>query len=260
RALYTNATRPASPTELPETGVHPADHFYWFFQNNLEVMNFVANVFKNLTVCADRHDCLKHVVFCEVDGRTELYPGACGSSPGRYGYLPGNPNQFSGVQSTINGVVVQKGGGVVFSCPAGRELPRNPPPCSTPGGADSLGSGLLAQLIQVDMLTRHDINILERHAGWKNITVQDTDINRRQRASESVWGNPAQGMTLKEMGFGVNGDGLMYRGLANAENYVEFAKWSWDLNYGDAPFLTNQRCDDHFKAAVNQTGARPLSG
>ena len=223
-------------------------------------MNFVANVFKNITVCADRHDCLNHAVFCQVDGAPEIDQGGCGSSPGRYGYLRGNPNQYSGVQSTINGQVVQKGGGVVFSCPAGRDLPRNPTPCSTPGGEDSLGSGLLAQLIQTDMLTRHDPAILERHSGWKNITVQTTDINSKQRVSPNAYGNPAQGMTLKEMGFGVNGDGLMYRGLANAQNYVEFAKWSWDMNYGDAPFLTNQRCDDHFQAAVNQTGARPLTG
>ncbi|CAO1598921.1 hypothetical protein XANCAGTX0491_002672 [Xanthoria calcicola] len=251
RALYTKSPRPASPTELPTGDPSPAKHFFYFFENNAKVAEFVANVFKALVSCADGHDCLHNVVFCDAEGRRDNYPNACSTPPGRYGYVRA-PNQYSGQQSTINGVVVQKGGGVVFSCPAGRAFPPLETPCSTAPGKDNAGSALLAQLLQVDMITKIDIPFLEQRTGWQNITVLDGNPDSNQKQ--------AQGMTLRELGFGVNGNGLREKGLANAQNYVEFAKWSWDLNYGDAAGLSGERCDEEFDLELERTGAQPITG
>ncbi|KAL8672718.1 MAG: hypothetical protein Q9168_002843 [Polycauliona sp. 1 TL-2023] len=258
-ALYTNQTSPASSTDLPNGPTDPASHFFWFFENNVQVADFVASVFRNVTACADKHDCGHQAVFCDKEGVPETWPGACSKPAGRYGFSM-NPNQYSGPQSYTNGVVVQKGGGVVYSCPAGRELPRDRAPCSsTTEPPDSLGSGLLAQLIQVDMLTRIDIPFLQQKTGWQNITVQNADPNAR--AETILPTSPAQGMTLIEMGWGINGGGLRQRSLANAQNYVDFAKWSFDMNYGIAPAgVTNQKCDDHFQRIVARDGAKPVTG
>lgn len=253
RALYTKSPRPASPTEPPTGDPSPAKHFFYFFENNAKVAEFVAKVFKALVACADGHDCGHHVVFCDAEGRPDNYPNACSTPPGRYGYVRA-PNQYSGQQSTTNGVVVQKGGGVFFSCPAGRAFPPLEEPCSTAPGKDNAGSALLAQILQVDMVTniQQDIPFLEQRTGWQNITVLDGNpvFNEKQ----------AQGMTLRELGFGVNGNGLREKGLANAQNYVEFAKWSWDLNYGDAAGLSGERCDDEFDLELERTGAQPITG
>ncbi|KAL8998783.1 MAG: hypothetical protein Q9169_002233 [Polycauliona sp. 2 TL-2023] len=263
-ALYTNASRSASPTDLPTGALSPADHFFYFFENNMRVAEFVANVFKNITVCADKHDCpYKHVVFCDLEAGagSQYHSGACDTPAGRYAYVM-NPNQYSGPQSTINGVVARKGGSIAYSCPVGRELPRMKRPCSSEEPAepiDSMGSALLAQFVQSDMMTQYDMKYLEQKTGWQNITVQNENPNAR--AETSLPTSPAQGMTLMEMGFGVNGNGLRQRGLANAENYVEFAKWSYYMNYGTAPAgVTNQKCNERFERVIARDGASPITG
>ncbi|KAI4252621.1 MAG: hypothetical protein L6R42_007890 [Xanthoria sp. 1 TBL-2021] len=255
RALYTKAPRPASPTELPTGSPSPAKHFFYLFENDSKVAEFVANVFKALVACVDGHDCLYNVVFCETEGRPDIYPGGCSTPPGRYGYVRA-PNQYSGPQSLINGQVHQKGGGVVFSCPAGRDFPPIATPCSATPGRDNAGSALLAQLLQVDLITKIDIPFLESKTKWQNITVQALPGQPELSSNEKA----AQGLTLLELGFGVNGNGLREWGLANAQNYVEFAKWSWDLNYGDAVGLSGERCDDEFELEVGRSGAQPITG
>ncbi|KAL8790635.1 MAG: hypothetical protein Q9213_000483 [Squamulea squamosa] len=252
RALYSKSPKPASPSEPPKGPISPADHFFYFFENDPvgAVAEFVAKVFKNIVACADRHDCTANLVICDRAAERGLWPDECATPPGRYGYVR-DPNQNVAAQNGRG-----KGNGVVFMCAAGFALPQNPPPCTTAGGADSLGSALLAQLVQVDVITRPDVVFLEKHTGWRNITVLDP-----KTIGESYQVKQAQGMTLMDLGFGINGGGLRQKGLANAQNYVEFAKWSWDMNYGDAPFLTSpEKCDDHFRHEVERSGAKPITG
>lgn len=255
RALYTKAPRPASPTELPTGSPSPAKHFFYFFENDSKVAEFVANVFKALVACFDGHGCLYNVVFCQTEGKQETYPGACSTPPGRYGYVRA-PNQYSGPQSLINGQVYQKGGGVVFSCPAGRDFPPIATPCTGPPGEDNVGSALLAQLVQVDLITNINITFLESKTKWQNITVQVLDGQPELSSNDKQ----AQGMALADLGFGLNGRGLRERGLANAQNYVEFAKWSWDLGYGDAVGLTGEKCDDQWDLEVERLRLEPVTG
>lgn len=129
-------------------------------------------------------------------------------------------------------------------CDAGLALPRNPTPCSTAGGADSLGFALMVELLQVDVITRPDVGFLEQHTGFDNITDFHTD--------GAPW-------TLKELGFGTNGDGLRRRGLAEAVAYAKFASLSWDYGFGGAPW-TGETCIDRWEALVQSQGLVPLNG
>ncbi|KAL8655798.1 MAG: hypothetical protein Q9226_002909 [Calogaya cf. arnoldii] len=266
RALYNGTALPANPADLPTGPPSPAAHFFYFFENKANVAAFVANVFKNLTACSDFHDCGHHTVRCDVDGNPAR--PQCSSPPGRYGYVS-LPNQYSGPQSYVNGVVYKKGGGIVWSCPAGRYVGegaglgkvRQPCTASVPG-KDNIGSAMLAQLVQIDMITNIDIPFLESKTGSQNITVQVLDGQRAPPINERA----AQGMTLLDLGFGVNGGGLRERGLANAQNYVEFAKWSWDLGYGldlgpnYGGDVSTEKCDELFQEEIETTGAKPISG
>ncbi|KAL8671654.1 MAG: hypothetical protein Q9224_007617, partial [Gallowayella concinna] len=215
-----------------------------------DVANFVANIFRSIFACSEKRDCPFNTVFCFTPNSWE---GACETPPGRYGFVR-DPNQYS---ATLNHQA--KGGGSMFLCDAGLALPRNAPPCSQPGGRmgqDTLGTGLLGQIVQVDVITRPDVPFLEEHTGgWQNITVLDKDTLRGDFDYKTVM---AQGMTLMEMGFGVNGEGLREKGLANAQNYVEFAKWSYDMNY--AGLAGGPKCDDKFDTFRKQAGAKPISG
>ncbi|KAI4234334.1 MAG: hypothetical protein L6R40_006811 [Gallowayella cf. fulva] len=240
RALYTKAPKPAADFELPTGPVSPAPHFFYLFVNDRPVAEFVANIFRALLACSEKHDCPFNTVFCD---NNRAWPGACSTPAGRYGFVR-DPNQ---AVAALNNR--PKGGGSVFLCPAGLALPRNPAPCSAVLGKDSLGSGLLAQLVQVDVITKPDVPFLETHTGWENITVLD-GVNNYQTKE-------AQGMTMAELGFGRNGEGLRERGLANAQNYVEFAKWSYDLGYAAREGAT---CDEKFEAFVKAERVQPVSG
>ncbi|KAL8723605.1 MAG: hypothetical protein Q9225_000147 [Loekoesia sp. 1 TL-2023] len=231
RALHNpDSDNQSASAPYVSASIDPAQHFYYFFENDINVANFVANVFRAIASCADGHDCPFNIVFCGDRG----WPGAC--SNGRYGFVR-DPNQLS---AQLNNK--PKGGGSVFLCDAGLALPRNPVPCSTPGGADSLGYALLVELLQVDVITRPDVTFLERRARSQNITNLHSD--------GSPW-------TLKELGFGTNGDGLRGRAIANADNYARFASWSWDLGFGGAPW-TGETCVQHFADVVGDQGLVPF--
>ena len=232
RALHNpNATNQA-PSD-PITGpVDPAQHYFYFFENDQTVANFVADTFRSIASCADGHDCPYNIVFCG----DRAWPNACSTPAGRYGFVR-DPNQNTAALNNR-----PKGGGSVFMCDAGLALPRNPTPCSTAGGADSIGYALLVELLQVDVITRPDVTLLQQKAGIQNITDLHTD--------GSPW-------TLNELGFGTNGDGLRAKGIANAENYARFASWSWDLGFGGAPW-TGETCEQHWAAVVRNETLAPF--
>ncbi|KAL8826859.1 MAG: hypothetical protein Q9170_007242 [Blastenia crenularia] len=223
--------QPAGTTYV-NSSINPAPHFFYFFENDKDVADFVADIFRAVAACADGHDCPMNIVLCGDRGNE----GACSSPPGRYGYVR-DPNQYV---ATLNHN--PKGGGVVFMCDAGLALPRNPIPCSTAGGADSLGYALLGQLLQVDVITRPDVTFLQQKANWQNITDFHTD--------GSPW-------TLNELGFGTSGNGLRGKGIANMENYRRFASWSWDLGFGGQPW-TGETCEEKFDDVIRSQGLVPF--
>ncbi|KAL8798944.1 MAG: hypothetical protein Q9182_006266 [Xanthomendoza sp. 2 TL-2023] len=250
RALYSKSPNPASPGELPKGDISPAPHYFYFFDNNKAVANFVASIFRSIYACSQKQDCPFNIVFCD---NNRPWPNACQTPPGRYGYVR-DPNQHVAALNNRG-----KGGGSVFLCPAGLALARNAAPCSQDSanmGQDTLGTGLLGQLVQVDVITRPDVGFLAKHTGgWENITVLDHDT---LNGSHDYTTSMAQGMTLMELGFGVNGEGLREKGLANAQNYVDFAKWSYDMNY--AATAGAAKCDDKFDAFRKRVGAEPITG
>ncbi|KAL8860768.1 MAG: hypothetical protein Q9178_002798 [Gyalolechia marmorata] len=236
RALHTVPGMPSAQGNLTDP-IHPADHFFYLFENDLNVAKFVENVFTNIANCADRHDCPYSLISCE-DTRSSA--NGC-LAPPRYGYVE------DGYNTTINPPKVTM-------CTTGfAAFWPIPLPCTTPGGEDRLGSGLLAQMVQVYAMTRPNVTFLQEQTGSPNITILSGITDPKYK-----W---AQGMDLAELGYGItNGDGLRARGLANAQNYVEFAKWSWDLNFGDAPQLVNNtKCLDHFTQYAAEHGAKPIS-
>ncbi|KAL8821750.1 MAG: hypothetical protein Q9223_000274 [Gallowayella weberi] len=248
RALYSKSPDATSPYELPQGDISPAPHFFYFFDNNKAVANFVANIFRSILACSLGVNCPFNIVFCD---NNRAWPNACQTPPGRYGYVR-DPNQLA---AALNHKA--KGGGSMFMCPAGLALARNAAPCSQESanmGKDTLGTGLLGQIVQVDVITRPDVGFLEAHTGgWENITVLDHDVLNGSHDNTTPM---AQGMTLMELGFGVNGEGLREKGLANAQNYVDFAKWSYDMNYSNK----GRKCDDKFEAYRKRIGAEPVTG
>ncbi|KAL8729127.1 MAG: hypothetical protein Q9166_004958 [cf. Caloplaca sp. 2 TL-2023] len=145
--MYISEPKPASPTDLPKGPVHPAQNFYYFFENDPKVADFVADIFRSLVLL--------------------------------------------------------------------RRPPRLP----------------------------HEHRLLR----------QQPRLVRRLRFSS--WPQ-AQGQTLMELGSGINGEGMRARVLANAQNYVEFAKWRWGMGYGDAAFVI-RKCDGkdgNFRRLVDEMG------
>ncbi|KAL9597760.1 MAG: hypothetical protein Q9179_004152 [Wetmoreana sp. 5 TL-2023] len=233
RALHNpNATNQAP--SVPISGpVNPAQHYFYFFDNNMKVAETVADIFRSIAACADGHDCPNNLILC---GPPQNLPQQCAN--GIYGFVR-DPNQKS--QALNNR---PKGGGAVWLCDAGLALPRNPPPCSTGGGADSLGYALLYEMVQVDVITRPDRTFLQQRTGYPNITTL---------AGEGVK------ETLMEIGWGINGNGLKGKGLSNAENYARFASWSWDLGFGGQPW-GGITCEGNFERRVQQIGLHPVEG
>ncbi|KAL8949975.1 MAG: hypothetical protein Q9222_003953 [Ikaeria aurantiellina] len=236
----------ANLTNAPESGSpNPAAHYFYFFENDPAVASFVAEVFRGIAACADHHDCPFSTLFC-TDG---AWPGFCSDRyPGVYGFVT-DPNQNGAL---INGQHPPKGGGSMFMCPAGWELPRNPEPCSTPGGADSPAFALLMQAVQIDVITRPDADFLAERAGTRNITM----LEGFSPAPGTMMGRP---VSLKELGMGTNGGGLRTRGVANAQNYAAFASWSWDLGFGGNPY-SGDTCPGHFTDVVQSQQLQPISG
>ncbi|KAL9576801.1 MAG: hypothetical protein Q9212_006807 [Teloschistes hypoglaucus] len=234
RALYSgNQTLPPDAT-LANAAINPAQHFFYFFDNDRTVAAKVASIFQSIANCADGHDCPNNLIIC---GDQRGAPSQC--DRGQYGYVL-DPNQHA---QTINNQ--PKGGGVVFLCNAGMALPSNPLPCSTPGGESGIGYALLYQMVQVDVISRPDSDFLEQKTGQPNITqiVQASDGKT----------------SLREIGWGIAGNGLKSKGLANAENYARFASWSWDLGYGGAPW-TGETCERLFANAVREEALVPVDG
>ncbi|KAI4190589.1 MAG: hypothetical protein L6R41_000682 [Letrouitia leprolyta] len=225
RALHNpdSINQPPS-TPYANASIDPAAHYFYFFENDRKTAEFVADVFSSIAACADRHDCPFNVIFC---GESP-WPGACESPPGRYGFVR-DPNQY-GAQLNNR----PRTGLPFWLCDAGLELPRNPIPCSTPGGLPSLGYALLQQIVQADIITRPDVSFLQQKAKQDNIT----DFH-----NGSPW-------TLKELAFLTNAE-VKGRSVANAENYARFASWSWDLGFGGSPW-TGETCQERFAQVVNQ--------
>ncbi|KAI4235991.1 MAG: hypothetical protein LQ352_008047, partial [Teloschistes flavicans] len=196
RALYNpNATNIDPNASFSGASVNPAQHYFYFFDNDKTVAAHVASIFQNLADCADGRNCPNNLILCG-DQRF----GASQCDRGQYGYVL-DPNQHA---ATINNQ--PKGGGVVFLCNAGMALPSNPLPCSTAGGAPGIGYALLYQMVQVDVIARPDTTYLEQKTGYPNIT--------------QLVGSADGKTSLQAIGWGTSGDGLKGKGLANAENYA----------------------------------------
>lgn len=172
----------------------------------------MQTVFENMQACAaGRNNCAFTSVFCQTD-------------PTRgYNWCPYN-----------NGTVasfVPDPKGSAYMCPLGLTLPRNPVPCSTPGGEQSLGYALLRSLVQIYEVgnPKSPPNFFEK----VGITgIRDLEQNR------GVW-------NVSRLGGGE--DGLGTDGVGNAENYAKFASLSWDYGYGGTP--CPERWDEY--AAAN---------
>ncbi|KAL8687785.1 MAG: hypothetical protein Q9218_006145 [Villophora microphyllina] len=234
RALHKGHESFISPSD-PLTGdLSPADHFFYFFDNDQAVASFVASIFQNIADCADGKNCPNNLIICG-DQRF----GASKCDAGQFGYVL-DPNQYS---ATLNNK--PKGGGLVFLCNGGMALPRNPVSCTTNAGANSLGYALLYEMVQVDVITRPDTEFLQQKTGWPNITQLTGD---------------GDGKTpLKDIGWGTLGNGLKAKGLANADNYARFASWSWDLGFGSTPW-NGTTCEKVFQQTVQQEDLQPVEG
>ncbi|KAI4100034.1 MAG: hypothetical protein L6R37_005712 [Teloschistes peruensis] len=230
-ANFTQLSPNATLTDLP---INPAQHYFYFFDNDRTVAAKVAAIFQSIANCADGHDCPNNLILCG-DQRF----GASQCDRGQYGYVL-DPNQHVAAANNQ-----PKGGGLVFFCNAGMALPSNPQPCSSPGGAPRIGYALLYQLVQVDVITRPDTDFLKQKTGQTEITQITSSSDGKT--------------SLKEIGWGTAGNGLKGKGLANAENYARFASWSWDLGYGGAPW-TGETCEGHFTDAVREEGLVPVEG
>ncbi|KAI4193556.1 MAG: hypothetical protein LQ350_008264 [Teloschistes chrysophthalmus] len=235
RALYSGSQTLSPNATLTNAPINPAQHYFYFFDNDRTVAANVASTFQNIANCADGRDCPNNLIIC---GDQRGGPSQC--DRGQYGYVL-DPNQTHG--QTINNQ--PKGGGVVFFCNAGMALHSNPQPCSTPGGAPGIGYALLYQMVQVDVITRPDTDFLEQKTGQPNITQITYSSDGKT--------------SLNQIGWGTAGDGLKAKGLANAENYARFASWSWDLGYGGAPW-TGETCERNFANAVREEGLVPVEG
>ncbi|KAI4154448.1 MAG: hypothetical protein L6R39_001389 [Caloplaca ligustica] len=232
RALYNSNATNIAPS-APITGkLNPAPHFFYFFDNDVKVAKFVADVFAGIAACADHHDCPFSLVFCGEGA----WPGSC--NPGRYGFVR-DPNQLGATRNNQ-----PKGGGVVHICEAGLALPRNPTPCTTGTGGDYLGFALLTQLVQVDVITRPDTTFLQSKTGNTTITEFHYD--------GAPW-------TLKELGYGTAGNGLRTRGLEEAWSWAKFASLSWDLGFGGSPW-TGETCLNKWDDVVRTQQLLPLNG
>ncbi|KAL8716188.1 MAG: hypothetical protein Q9220_000093 [cf. Caloplaca sp. 1 TL-2023] len=233
----------ANGTNPPESGdPNPAAHYFYFFENDPAVASFVASVFRGIAACADHHDCPNSIVFCD----DKAWPGYCSRPvPGVYGFVT-DPNQEVAALNNR-----PKGGGSMFVCPAGWALPRNPTPCSTPGGADTSAFALLMEAVQIDVITRPDEDFLAARTGSRIITM----LEGISPGPDNVMGRP---VSLKELGMGTNGGGLRTKGLANAQNYASFASWSWDLGFGTNPYY-GDTCEGHFMDVVKSQQLQPIS-
>ena len=126
-------------------------------------------------------------------------------------------------------------------CPAGMALSRNPVPCSTAGGQPSLGYALIRALVQITTITNADEPLLMSTTGQEDITDKSATISN-----------------IAALGWGTNGDGLGVKGVGNADNYAQFATWSWDLGYGSAPW-TGGTCQSKWDDFVSANNIIPVS-
>ena len=206
----------------------PAPHYDYFFSRDPAVVTFVTAVFTNVLACSQGRECRLSEVFCDVDPSRGY--GWCPKTPNMYSYAPGGSHNTSA------------GGGSVFMCPAGLSLPRNPVPCSTAGGAASIGYALVRGLVQCASITNPtDSATFFSAVGITGIT---------EMGNAGVW-------SLSDLGWGTNGNGLMGKGVGNAENFAKFASLSWDYGYGGNPW-TGRPCPSRWTSLAASLGLVPI--
>ena len=210
-----------------------APHYSYFFGAGAGILSFVTTVFENVLKCIEGTQCLLSLVFCDMDNSRGY--GWCPLTPDTYSYTPDGSHNTSA------------GGGVMYMCPAGLYLPRNPIPCSTPGGNASIGYALMRAIVQSQAITDPtNQNVTEEieKLGIDGVTGITENGNR------GIW-------NIKTLGWGTDGNGLMDKGIGNAENYARFASWSWDLGYGGNPWFGSS-CPAHWLDFAAEEGLVPI--
>ena len=209
-----------------------APHFDYFFERNDTTVKLVTTVFRNVADCAEGRTCQFSGVFADtVPSRN--YP-TCQKKPETWSYAPGGSTYTSST-----------GGGVVFMCPRGLALPRNPSPCTTDGNPTiSLGYALLRAVVQSVPIVDPDNS---------GTLFDGLDIT----AIKELGGNTGD-WDLADLGWGIDGDGLMGQAVANAANWAYFATLSWDLGNGPAPW-TGRTCQSVWGRYASAEGLVPIS-
>ncbi|KAL8788027.1 MAG: hypothetical protein Q9195_007492 [Heterodermia aff. obscurata] len=208
----------------------PAAHFDYFFERTGPVTSFLTRVFSNVADCAFGKTCQFSLVFAD-------------NNPSRsYGWCKNAPSTYSYATSTTQ--TAASGGGISWLCPASLALPRNPVPCTTDGDPSiSLGYALLRALVQEVAITDPD------NSGtlFDGLPVQAITENK----NSGNW-------SLKEIGWGDDGNGLMAKGVGNAANLALFATLSWDIGYGPAPW-NGTTCQSRWTEYASNEGLVPIS-
>ncbi|KAG6988510.1 hypothetical protein G7Y79_00072g097720 [Physcia stellaris] len=216
----------------------PAAHFDYFFDRTPVITKFLTTVFTNIADCTAGKTCKFSQVF--PDNNPDRGYGWCKNAPVVYSY------------ATSTTQTAAEGGGVVYMCPKGLELPRNPVPCTTNGDPTvSLGFALLRALVQSPAIIDPD------NSGvlFDGLPVQPTG-NSADPITENK--NPGD-WDLADMGWGDSGNGLRAKGVGNAANWAYFASLSWDLGYGPAPTWKGEDCQNRWTNFAADEGLVPIS-
>ncbi|KAL8954698.1 MAG: hypothetical protein Q9183_006975 [Haloplaca sp. 2 TL-2023] len=211
-----------------QTPLDPAPHYFYFFDNDLEVATFVDTVFETLTHCAWTKEKRKPEDSCVIPTSVGCaVPDDHRCKDGAYGFVT---PAGSGTRQRDQ----------IFMCDRFLETDDSPDYCSTPGGAlNTNGYALLYQIVQMPEYTVFNQTFLQQKTGNSSIT--------------QVNGPGGFNDTLSAIGYGTGGEGLKGKGLANAKNYAAFAQWSLDLGY-DSGDIGYPDCTANWNKTVEAEG------